>query len=215
MRFLITAGGTREPIDPVRYIANASSGKMGYALALAALEAGHDVTLISAPTHLSVPDGVLLVSVQTAEDMYHAVQEQFPCCDVLIMAAAVADYRVVTPAEHKLKKSQQALTLELEPTVDILEWAGMGKSKRPRTTESVRPFMVGFALEDEDLRARAEEKLKRKRLDMIIANQPAAIGANQSELHIKRPGQPWQELTLAPKAAQAHRLIHIITELLA
>ncbi len=214
MRFLITAGGTREPIDPVRYIANASSGKMGYALAVAALQAGHDVTLISAPTHLPAPQGALLVAVQTAEDMHHAVQEQFPCCDVLIMAAAVADYCVAAPSERKLKKGKQALTLELEPTVDILAWAGTEKGKTQPNTEPQRPFLVGFALEDEDLHGRAEAKLQRKHLDMIVANQPTAIGADASELHIKRPGHPWQQLALAPKATQARCLIHLIVDVL-
>lgn len=214
MRFLITAGGTREPIDPVRYIANASSGKMGYALAAEALQAGHDVTLISAPTHLSPPQGALLVAVQTAEDMYRAVQDQFPRCNVLIMAAAVADYRVAAPAEHKLKKDKQTLTLELEPTVDILAWAGREKGRRPPNAEAPHPFLVGFALEDEDLYVRAEAKLLRKHLDMIVANSPTAIGANESELHIKTPAHPWEQLTLAPKATQARRLIHLITDLL-
>jgi len=214
MRFLITAGGTREPIDPVRFIANASSGKMGYALARAALRIGHDVVLISAPTHLRAPRGVTFLSIQTAQDMFQAVQENYASCEVMIMAAAVADYRVKLPAERKLKKTTQTLTLTLTPTVDILQWAGTEKRRRLEEASKQAPFLVGFALEDEDVHRRAEDKLDRKHLDMIIANRPAAIAADASELQIKRPRHPWQELPLAPKTTQARRIIRMITTLL-
>jgi phosphopantothenoylcysteine decarboxylase/phosphopantothenate--cysteine ligase len=214
MRFLITAGGTREPIDPVRFIANASSGKMGYALAREARRIGHDVVLISGPTYLRAPRDVTFMSIQTAQDMFQAVQDSYSDCEAMIMAAAVADYRVVIPAERKLKKEKRALTLNLTPTVDILQWAGTEKRRRLEEASGQAPFLVGFALEDEDVRRRAEDKLDHKHLDMIIANRPAAIGADASELHIKRPGHPWQELPLAPKTTQARRIIRIITPLL-
>ena len=177
MRFLITAGGTREYIDPVRFISNASSGKMGYALARAALKAGHEVTLITAPTALKPPAGAEIVRVESAAEMFAAVKEHFARCDCLIMAAAVADYTPAHPSKTKLKKQAAKLTLELKPTPDILKWAG--RQKKPGQ------MLVGFALEDRDLRANAERKMREKNLDMIVANTPGAIGADTSTLHIK------------------------------
>ena len=123
MHFLITAGGTREYIDPIRFISNASSGKMGYALARAALRAGHKVTLISAPTALREPAGAKVVKVETAAEMFEAVKKHFKRSDCLIMAAAVADYTPARPAKTKLKKTADSLTLKLIPTADILKWA--------------------------------------------------------------------------------------------
>src|SRR5512136_2309382 len=127
MRTLITAGGTREYLDPVRFISNASSGRMGYALARAALRAGHKVTLITAPTALKPPTGAKVIAVQSAAEMFQAVKKHFPRCDCLIMAAAVADYTPAHPAKTKLKKQAAKLTLELKPTPDILKWAGRRK----------------------------------------------------------------------------------------
>ena len=168
MHFLITAGGTREYIDPVRFISNASSGRMGYALAGAAQKAGHRVTLISA-SDLQPPVGVEFVGVDSAAEMFKVVKNFFAKCDCLVMAAAVADYTPVRPAKSKIKSSGKPLTIKLKPTADILKWAGEHKKK----TQTV----VGFALEDKKLRERAEKKLKEKKLDMIIANTPAAIAA--------------------------------------
>jgi phosphopantothenoylcysteine decarboxylase/phosphopantothenate--cysteine ligase len=214
MRFLITAGGTREPIDPVRFIANASSGKMGYALARAARDLGHAVTLISAPSSLRAPRGVTLIPVQTAQQMFESVQRAFLDTDVLIMAAAVADYRVARPSDRKLKKAGQDLVLHLEPTVDILQWAGEQTRERSGQTRLSRPFVVGFALEDADVKTRAEDKLRRKHIDLIVANRVSAIGADQSELHIKRPDGDWEDLPRAAKRTQARRLISRIVRLL-
>src|SRR3990172_3046211 len=129
MQFLITAGGTREYIDPVRFISNASSGRMGYALARAAHKAGHKVTLITAPTALREPRGVKVIKVETAAEMLEAVKKQFKKCNCLIMAAAVADYAPTRPAKSKLKKAGKPLTLKLRPTADILKWAGAHKTK--------------------------------------------------------------------------------------
>src|SRR4030042_2968045 len=128
LNFLITAGGTREYIDPVRFISNASSGKMGYALALAATKAGHKVTLISA-SDLQPPVGVDFVGVDSAAEMFAAVKKSFAKCDCLIMAAAVSDYTPIKKSKTKIKKSNRNLIIKLKPTVDILKWAGKSKKK--------------------------------------------------------------------------------------
>jgi phosphopantothenoylcysteine decarboxylase/phosphopantothenate--cysteine ligase len=128
MRILITAGGTREYIDPVRFISNASSGRMGYALARAALKADHEVTLITAPAALKPPAGVQVIRVESAAEMFQAVKAEFSRCECLIMAAAVSDYTPVRPSKTKLKKQVNKLTLELKPTQDILKWAGKHKA---------------------------------------------------------------------------------------
>jgi len=201
MRILITAGGTREYIDPVRFISNASSGRMGYALARAALKAGHKVTLITAPTSQSPPSDVKLVEVETAVQMFESVKKRFEKCDCLIMAAAVADYTPARPAKAKIKKSNKSLTLKLKPTTDILKWAGKHKSKNQ--------VIVGFALEDKVVRARAEKKLREKNLDMIIANTSAAIGSDKSTVQIKIFGCKWLQLPKASKTRIAPKIIHL------
>jgi phosphopantothenoylcysteine decarboxylase/phosphopantothenate--cysteine ligase len=211
MRFLITAGGTREYIDPVRFISNASTGKMGYALARAALQAGHEVTLITAPTALKPPAGAKLVRVESAAQMFAAVKEYLARCDCLIMAAAVADYTPAHPARAKLKKQAARLTLELKPTVDILKWAG--RQRRVGCAHHSPALMVGFALEDRDLRANAERKLREKHLDMIIANAPGAIGADTSTLHIKTADRDWVQINSAYKTTSAARIIRMVTAL--
>lgn len=169
MNILITAGPTREKIDPVRFITNYSSGKMGYALAEAALLDGHDVTLISGPVSIAAPDGVKLVRVESAAEMASAVHAHAPAADMLIMAAAVADYRPVNQLAGKMKKSPGNLILELERTEDIL--GTIGANRRPEQ------ILVGFAAETEDLEENAIGKLKRKNLDWIAANM-AADGFN-------------------------------------
>ncbi|MEN6335733.1 MAG: phosphopantothenoylcysteine decarboxylase [Phycisphaerales bacterium] len=209
MRILITAGGTREYIDPVRFISNASSGRMGYALARAALKAGHEVTLITAPTLLKPPADATVVPVESAAEMFEAVKERFPKCDCLIMAAAVSDYTPAKPSRTKLKKQATKLTLELKPTPDILKWAGKLNAGQRATGRGSR-ILVGFALEDRDLRANAERKLREKRLDMIIANAPSAIGAERSTVHIKIRDAEWIEVADRHKAATAGRIIALI-----
>jgi phosphopantothenoylcysteine decarboxylase / phosphopantothenate---cysteine ligase len=206
MHFLITAGGTRQYIDPVRYISNASSGRMGYALARAAIAAGHKVTLISAPTSLKSPKGAKVLSVVSAGDMYEAVKKHFPSCGCLIMAAAVADYTPAKPSPKKLKKSAAAMTLRLKPTVDILKWAGHHKR---------RQVVVGFALEDKDVLNRAEEKLRAKRADIIIANTPDAINAKASSLAMKTPSSDWLSLGNSVKSSSARKIIAFVEELAA
>jgi phosphopantothenoylcysteine decarboxylase/phosphopantothenate--cysteine ligase len=202
MHFLITAGGTREYIDPVRFISNASSGKMGYALARAALKAGHKVTLVTAPTALREPSGAEVVEVETAGEMFEAVKEYFARCDCLIMAAAVADYTPARPAKTKIKKTGKSLTLRLKPTTDILRWAGRHKTKGQ--------IVVGFALEDKALRPRAERKMRDKNLDMIVANAPAAIAAQKSTVQIGISDTGWIGIRNTSKAAIAEMLVRMV-----
>jgi phosphopantothenoylcysteine synthetase/decarboxylase len=199
MRILITAGGTREYIDPVRFISNASSGRMGYALVRASLRAGHKVTLITAPTDQRPPKGAKVVEVETAAQMFEAVKKNFKICDCLIMAAAVSDYAPARTAKTKIKKRNKSLTLRLKPTADILKWAGKNKSKNQ--------IVVGFALEDRNLRQNAEVKLKEKNLDMIIANPSAAIGAGKSTVQIKTPKSEWLQFPTATKNIIASKII--------
>jgi phosphopantothenoylcysteine decarboxylase/phosphopantothenate--cysteine ligase len=160
-RVLVTAGPTEEPIDPVRVITNSSSGKMGYAVARAAREAGADVTLISGPVSLPTPAGVARVDVRTAQEMFEAVKKDAKNADVFISVAAVADYRVKNPASQKIKKANGHLSLELVENPDILAWvAGLPQP----------PFCVGFAAESENLAQNAKAKLARKKLPLIVGN---------------------------------------------
>jgi phosphopantothenoylcysteine decarboxylase/phosphopantothenate--cysteine ligase len=168
-RVLVTAGPTREAIDPVRYLTNASSGRMGYALAAAAVAGGADVTLISGPVSLEAPRGARVIKVTSALEMHRAVSEAWPESDVLFMAAAVADFVPRDPAPHKLKKSEPLTSLPLEPAPDIL--AHCGKAKRPGQV------LVGFALETRNEEAEARRKLAQKNLDLVVINNPSTAGA--------------------------------------
>ena len=162
---VVTAGGTQEPIDPVRHITNRSSGRMGYALAEAASDRGASVTLITAPATIPEPPDLKIVRVRTAEEMKKAVLKAVAGADALIMAAAVSDYRVANPADRKIKKQGSRLTLELLPTPDILT----------EVPDSL--VKVGFAAESEDLIGNARKKLEQKRLDLIVANDITAADA--------------------------------------
>ena len=221
MNFLITAGGTREYIDPVRFISNASTGKMGYALARAALKAGHQVTLVTTVARRSSlvsrvtshERRVTVIEVETAAEMFKAVKKHFPRCDCLIMAAAVSDYTPVQPAKTKIKSAKDRLTIKLKPTTDILKWAAVHKKSKIKNRKSKmkchRRLVVGFALEDKNLRLNAEKKLKEKNLDMIIANTPATIGADKTIAQIKMPGQKWLKLPKADKTTIAQKIISL------
>lgn len=165
MRFVITAGPTREALDPVRFLTNHSSGKMGYALARQAAHRGADVVLISGPVQLEVPNGVTCIPVVTAQQMFEVVQEQYADADVIIKAAAVADYRPKTIATQKIKKTDEDFVLPLERNVDILAWLGKHKTKQ---------ILVGFAAETNDIEQNAIGKLQRKNLDFIAANDVSA-----------------------------------------
>ena len=166
-RFLVTAGPTREPIDPVRYLTNHSSGKMGFAIAKAAIEAGANVTLVTGPVTLAPPTGVHVIKVTTACEMYEAVLAQFPHCDVVVKAAAVADYRPADVSGQKIKKGAD-MNLSLVRNPDILAQLGMNKEHQ---------IVVGFAAETENIRQNALDKLSRKNLDMIVANDLTQAGA--------------------------------------
>lgn len=175
VRILVTAGPTRERIDAVRWITNASSGKMGYALAAAARSHGHSVTLVSGPCALDCPNGVERVFVESAIDMKRAVDARFRSCDIVLMAAAVADYRPRRAHRGKIKKTAETLTLELVRNPDIL--AGLGKKKKGQV-------LVGFALETKNLLHSAKEKLERKRLDLIVANGPENLDSGRATVTI-------------------------------
>lgn len=165
---LVTAGPTRENIDPVRYLTNRSSGKMGYAVAEAAAQRGAQVILVSGPTSLDALPGVERIGVQTAEEMHRAVLQKVTGCSIAIFAAAVADYRPVNASNHKVKRNKESIALALEPTPDIL--ASVARNKGDR-------FLVGFAAETEHVAENARKKLTEKNVDLMVANDVTAEGA--------------------------------------
>ncbi|MCK4753206.1 MAG: phosphopantothenoylcysteine decarboxylase [Planctomycetes bacterium] len=204
MHFLITSGGTKEYIDPVRFISNASSGKMGDALVRAVVAAGHEVTLISA-SESQPPVGVDYIGVESAKEMFEAVKKCFAKVDCLIMAAAVADYTPAKVVKTKIKKTNQPLTIKLKPTADILKWAGSHKAEGQ--------IVVGFSLEDKAVRAAAEKKLKEKKLDIVVCNTPEAIGADKSSVQIKVVGGSWSRIENAAKAVIAKKVIRLVEKI--
>lgn len=167
-KVLVTAGPTQEPIDPVRYITNHSSGKMGYSIAIAARERGADVTLVSGPTNLSKPQGIKVIDVVTARDMYNEVLNNFDDADIIVKAAAVADYKPKEASNNKIKKSDSDLAIELSRNPDIL--FELGKMKKDK-------ILVGFAAETKDLLDNAKSKINKKNLDFIVANNISEKGA--------------------------------------
>lgn len=168
MRFLITAGPTREYLDPVRFLSNPSSGKMGFALAEAARKVSREVALVSGPTHLTPPRGVRFTPVVSAREMFEKVKNRSRRSDIIIMSAAVSDYRPARRSRRKQKKMARPQEIRLVPNPDILAW--LGRHKRNGQ------FLVGFAAETHDLVAHARSKLKRKNLDLIVANDVSAKG---------------------------------------
>ena len=202
---VITAGGTREPLDPVRVLTNRSSGKMGYALARTARDRGARVILIHAPVALPTPWGVDEVKVETTQEMRDAVLATLPKTDILLMAAAPVDFRPASVAEQKIKKqaTEKEFTLELERTPDIL------KEVAARRAELGRPLMVvGFAAETEDLIENARHKLRSKRLDMMVANDPRqAMGADVSQVTLLNAAGRVEELPPLPKDEVAERVV--------
>ncbi len=175
MRILITAGPTREYLDDVRYLTNASSGRMGYAMAQAAIAAGHQVDLVSGPVALSPPVGCQFHPVETTEQMMQACQTLFPQCDGVIAAAAVCDYKPKTRVAGKMSKTGDGIILEMIQTDDVL--ASLGNSKGSR-------WVLGFALEAQNERENALQKLRRKNCDWILLNRPTAIGAETNEVEL-------------------------------
>ncbi len=204
-KVLVTAGPTRERIDPVRFITNRSSGKMGYAVAEAARDAGAEVVLVSGPVNLPAPPGVRRVSVETAEQMLAAVNADLRGTDIFIAAAAVSDYRPVQVSSEKIKKTSDSLLLALSRTPDILATVAAGES---------RPFVVGFAAETQNVERNALAKLEGKRLDMIAANQVGdglAFDCDDNALTVYWPGGR-RELARVGKAQLAGQLLAVIVE---
>jgi phosphopantothenoylcysteine decarboxylase/phosphopantothenate--cysteine ligase len=204
-KVLITAGPTHEPIDPVRVLTNLSSGKMGYAVARAAREAGAEVTLISGPVVLATPPGVARIDVRTADEMFQAVKKAVKGSDVFISVAAVADYRVKQRAPQKMKKSGAGLALELEENPDILSWVA---------AQSQAPFCVGFAAESEKLAQHAKEKRLKKGVPLMAANlAQEALGAddNAITLYDEHGEHP---LGRGPKLELARKLLEHVAGML-
>jgi phosphopantothenoylcysteine decarboxylase/phosphopantothenate--cysteine ligase len=207
MNVLISAGPTREKIDPVRFISNASSGKMGGALAAAAVKAGCSVTLVSGPVSAKAPAGLKkLIPVESASEMAAAVKKCFASADVTVMAAAVADYTPVRFSASKIKKNSPRMTIELEKTEDIL--AGLGKKKKARQT------LVGFAAETDSLEENALKKLRGKNLDWIVANEAGKAdrgpGADKNAVIMLSAAGERIELPLQSKGSLAAKIMRII-----
>ena len=207
VRVLVTAGPTREAIDPVRFIGNHSSGKMGFAVAAAARRLGAEVDLVSGPVSLAPPPGVGVVPVGSAAEMHREVLARAAGCDVFIAAAAVADYTPASPARGKLKKEAAPLRLELRPTRDIL--AEVAALDDP-------PFTVGFAAETEDLERHARAKLERKRLDLIAGNRvdgtELGFDSDRNALLVLWPGGGRADLPAGPKTRLARQLLALVSE---
>jgi phosphopantothenoylcysteine decarboxylase/phosphopantothenate--cysteine ligase len=205
---LVTAGPTHEPIDPVRYIGNRSTGKMGFSIAAEAAARGAKVTLVAGPTPLPTPPGVDRVDVVTAADLREAVLARCEDASLIVMAAAVADERPATPAAHKLKKSGAASSLALAPTADVLAELGT------RTWKGKRPTLVGFAAETQDLVANATAKLERKRCDLVVANDVSAsdagFGTDSNRVVLVRRGAPPEALPLLDKRQVAGRILDAV-----
>lgn len=208
MKILISAGPTRERIDAVRFLSNRSTGKMGFALAGAAADAGFETVLVAGPVHLPTPAGVRRIDVESAAEMADAVKREAADADVVIMAAAVADYRPKQQISGKMKKQSGDLCLELERTEDILK--SLGEKKRPNQ------ILAGFAAETEDLETYALDKLKRKNLDWIAANDVSrndiGFGSDANAVTLYGKSGEKIQLPIAPKAEIAAALLrHILT----
>lgn len=202
MNILITAGPTREPLDPVRFISNRSSGKMGYAVAAQAVMRGHSVRLVSGPVHLTPPSEAALVSVETAAEMLMAVEDNLAWCEALIMVAAVADWRPRNVADQKLKKATDMTEIALEQTRDILAHVAPRKGSRR---------IIGFAAETENLVVEATRKLEEKAMDLIVANDiteaDSGFESDTNRVAFITPGGRVEALSLMSKVDVADRII--------
>jgi phosphopantothenoylcysteine decarboxylase/phosphopantothenate--cysteine ligase len=205
VKFLITAGPTREPIDPVRYLSNRSSGKMGYAIAEAALEAGHEVILISGPVNLDPPRSAQFISVTTSDEMFDVVHRECDGCDVCVLCAAVADYKPATVAAQKIKKRNEPLSLGLIPTRDILF---------SLATKQDRQFLlVGFAAETNNLEEYARKKLREKNCDLLVANDVlTGMESDENEVMILFRSSEPKKISPAPKQIIASALVKIFAD---
>lgn len=209
-KVVVTAGGTIERIDPVRYITNDSSGKMGFAIAAAARDLGADVKLVMGNTQAEPPENVELIPVQSAQDMYEAVSREWDDADIVVKAAAVADYRPKEVYTEKIKKKGDTLSLELVKNIDILETLGKQKTHQ---------FLIGFAAETQSVEMYAREKLERKNCDLIVANDVtrtgAGFGTDTNAVHIYDREGLVEELQVMAKDDVAHRLLRIAAERIA
>ncbi|MCP1421979.1 phosphopantothenoylcysteine decarboxylase/phosphopantothenate--cysteine ligase [Paenibacillus xylanexedens] len=209
-KVVVTAGGTIERIDPVRYITNDSSGKMGFAIAAAARDLGADVKLVMGSTQAKPPENVELIPVQSAQDMYEAVTREWDDADIVVKAAAVADYRPKEVYTEKIKKKGDTLSLELVKNIDILETLGKQKTHQ---------FLIGFAAETQSVEMYAREKLERKNCDLIVANDVtrtgAGFGTDTNAVHIYDREGLVEELPVIAKDDVAHRLLRIAAERIA
>jgi len=200
MRFLITAGPTREYLDAIRFISNPSSGIMGYTLARTARQLGHQVTLITGPTNLAPPRGVRIVKTETTQAMHTAVRKFFPKCDCLVMAAAVSDYRPLHKFGGKLKK-KTSFNLKLTRTLDILKEISRRKGNR---------LLVGFALEVSHGQRNALHKLHHKNLDYIVLNTPAALGSSKTTAAILNSQRLIKQFRNIPKSTLSRYLVTLV-----
>jgi len=201
VRVLVTAGPTREYLDAVRFLSNASSGKMGFACAEAAARAGHDVTLVTGPVALPDPARVRTIRVTSADDMYRAVMKVYPRTDAAIMTAAVGDYRPAERFAGKLKKASETLTLKLVRTRDILREMGRKKGRR---------ILVGFALEVQDAVHQALVKYKKKNLDYVVLNTPRTFAADRMDCRVFREGEVVKRFKGATKEAVANWIVAVL-----
>ena len=205
MKLLVSAGPTREFFDSVRFLSNASSGRMGYAIARAAALLGHEVTLVTGPVAIDPPRGVKVVRVNTAAEMAAACKRAFARADAAVMAAAVCDYRPAHRSARKTPKSKRPVDVRLEPTEDIAASLGRRKGRR---------VLIGFALEDHDGRTHAERKLRTKRFDLIILNGPANIGTDKAVVEFYSPDHGWVGPVRGSKNVVARRILRLIEQIL-
>lgn len=201
MKILITAGPTREYVDDVRFLSNASSGRMGYAIADAAVKAGHEVVLVTGPVDLPVPDGVKVTQIETTDELRMSCLELFPSCDGIIATAAVCDYRPLKRVTGKITKTGEPIVLELVETSDVL--AELGEQKEGR-------WVVGFALESQDPRKNAMRKLRMKNCDCIVLNDTSAISSLENHVEILSPDAHTIAEFRGLKTAIADQLIEFI-----
>jgi phosphopantothenoylcysteine decarboxylase/phosphopantothenate--cysteine ligase len=205
VRFLITAGPTREPIDPVRYISNRSSGKMGYAIAEAALVAGHNVMLISGPVSIEPPRDTQFISVSTSDEMFEAVHRHADQCDICVLCAAVADYKSANVSSAKIKKRGERFSLELVPTRDILDSLGRRQDRQF--------VLVGFAAETDNVEENAVKKLRAKNCDIMVANDvsgaDSGMESDANEVTILFQNGERRKISRGPKKIIARELVKI------
>jgi phosphopantothenoylcysteine decarboxylase/phosphopantothenate--cysteine ligase len=204
IRCLVSAGPTREFFDPVRFLSNPSSGKMGYAIAAAAAVRGWQVELVSGPVSLPPPHGVQVINVVTGNDMYAAIRDRFAACDVLFMTAAIMDYRPRSVSPQKIKKYDLAMSIEMEPVIDVLATVAANKTHQ---------LVVGFAAETDHLEAYARRKLQTKNADFIVANciggEDSAFGRDDNEVVVFGRDGSVEAIGRLPKAVIATRLLDI------